>query len=47
MIEIGSVYWFEIGSFTLLDVYVYFLRKIGPELMSVLNPPLFLEEDCP
>ena len=28
-------------------LFIYFLRKISPELISATNPPLFAEEDWP
>ena len=33
--------------FKLITESFFFLRKIGPELTSAANPPLFAEEDWP
>ena len=37
---------FSVSQFSLY-VFFIFLRKIGPELTSAANPPLFAEKDWP
>ena len=35
------------SSLLFIYLFIYFLRKISPELTSAANPPLFAEEDSP